>query len=88
MTRFNKKPLRFFGTVGTITAFFGFLGLGYIGVERIFFDVAAADRPLLILFSLFLVLGVQLIAIGLVGETIIFTSAKDNKEYRIKKIIN
>ena len=88
LTRFNKKPLRFFGTVGAISAFFGLFGLGYIGVERIFFDVAAADRPLLVLFSLFLVLGVQLIAIGLVGETIIFTSAKDNKEYRIKKIIN
>ena len=43
---------------------------------------------LLVLFSLFLVLGVQLIAIGLVGETIIFTNSKDDKEYRIKKIIN
>lgn len=88
LTRFNKKPLRFFGTVGAISAFIGVLGLGYIGVERIFFDVSAADRPLLVLFSLVLVLGIQLIAIGLVGETIIFTSAKNNKEYRIKKIIN
>lgn len=88
LTRFNKKPLRFFGTIGAISAFFGCLGLGYIGFERIFFDVAAADRPLLVLFSLFLVLGVQLIAIGLVGETIIFTNSKNNKEYRIKKIIN
>ncbi len=88
LTRFNKKRLRFFGTGGAISSFVGLIGLGYIGVERVFFDVAAADRPLLVLFSLFLVLGVQLIAIGLVGETIIFTSAKDNKEYRIKKIIN
>jgi glycosyltransferase involved in cell wall biosynthesis len=88
LTRFNKKPLRFFGTIGAFSALFGFLGLGYIGVERIFYDVAAADRPLLVLFSLFLVLGVQLIAIGLVGETIIFTSSKNNKEYRIKRIIN
>lgn len=88
LTRFNKKPLRFFGTVGAVSSFLGILGLGYIGFERIFFDVAAADRPLLVLFSLFLVLGVQLVAIGLVGETIIFTTSKNNKEYRIKKIIN
>lgn len=88
LTRFNKKPLRFFGTGGAISSLIGLFGLGYIGIERMFFDVAAADRPLLVLFSLFLVLGVQLIAIGLVGETVIFTSSKDNKEYRIRKIIN
>ena len=88
LSRFNQKPLRFFGTGGAISFLVGFVGLGYIAVERLLFDVAASDRPLLVLFSLFLVLGVQLIAIGLVGETIIFTSFKNNKEYRIKKIIN
>jgi len=88
LTRFNQKPLRFFGTGGALSFLIGSAGLGYIAVERLMFDVAASDRPLLVLFSLFLVLGVQLIAIGLVGETIIFTSSKNNKEYRIKKIIN
>ena len=88
LTRFHQKPLRFFGTGGVMSTFIGLLGLGYIGFERVFFDVAVSNRPLLVLFSLFLVLGVQLIAIGLVGETIIFTSSKDNKEYRIRKIIN
>jgi glycosyltransferase involved in cell wall biosynthesis len=88
LTRFNQKPLRFFGTGGAISTLIGLIGLGYIGIERLFFNVAAADRPLLVLFSLFLVLGIQLIAIGLVGETIIFTSADRAKEYRIRKIIN
>ena len=87
LTRFNKKPLRFFGAGGAISTFIGILGIGYIGIERLFFDVGLADRPLLVLFSLFLVLGIQLIAIGLVGETIIFTNS-DTKEYRIRKIIN
>jgi hypothetical protein len=88
LIRFHQKPLRFFGTGGTLSAIIGFVGLGYIGIERVFFDIAASGRPLLVLFSLFLVLGIQLIAIGLVGETIIFTSAKNEKEYRIRKIIN
>lgn len=88
LTRFNQKPLRFFGTGGALSFLIGSTGLAYIAVERLMFDVAASGRPLLVLFSLFLVLGVQLIAIGLVGETIIFTSSKNNKEYRIKKIIN
>ena len=88
LTRFNKKPLRFFGTAGALSAMVGAIGLGYLGVERLFYNVAVADRPLLVLFSLFLMLGAQLIAIGLVGEIIVFTSSKNNKEYRIRKIIN
>jgi len=88
LTRFNQKPLRFFGSGGALSFFIGLLGLGYIAIERLFFGIPAGDRPILIFFSLFLVLGIQLIAIGLVGETIIFTNAKKNKEYRIRKIIN
>lgn len=88
LTRFNYKPLRFFGAGGTLSVILGLVGLGYIGFERVFFSVPAADRPLLVLSSLLLILGIQLIAIGLVGETIIFTSSKNNKEYRIRKIIN
>ncbi len=88
LTRFNKKPLRFFGAGGAVSAIIGVVGLSFIAVQKIFFAIPAGDRPLLVLFSLFLVLGIQLIAIGLVGETIIFTSSKENKEYRIRKIIN
>ncbi len=88
LTRFNQKPLRFFGTGGALSFLIGSIGLGYIAIERLIFNIPASDRPLLVLFSLFLVLGVQLVAIGLVGETIIFTSSKNNKGYRIKKIIN
>lgn len=88
LTRFNQKPLRFFGTGGALSASLGFSGLAYIGIERLFFGVAMGDRPLLVFFSLLLVLGIQLIAIGLVGETIIFMNAKSSKQYRIRKIIN
>ncbi|MBK8971572.1 MAG: glycosyltransferase [Hahellaceae bacterium] len=88
LTKFNQKPLRFFGAGGAICLGISLLGLLYIGMERLFFDVAAADRPLLVVFSLLLVLGVQLGAIGLVGETIIFTHAKNSRPYTIRKIVN
>jgi glycosyltransferase involved in cell wall biosynthesis len=88
LIKFTKKPLRFFGLVGTTLFGIGVISSLYLIVERLFFVAALADRPALFLSSLLIVLGVQIIAIGLIGEIIIFTHAKDLKEYKIDKIIN
>jgi len=88
LVKFTKKPLRFFGLVGTTLFSLGIISSLYLIIEKLFFDVSLADRPALFLSSLLIVLGVQIIAIGLIGEIIIFTHAKDLKEYKIDKIIN
>jgi len=88
LIKFTKKPLRFFGLVGSSIFGLGFLATIWLVSERLFFHVALADRPALILSSLLIVLGIQIIAIGLIGEIIIFTHAKDLKEYKIDQIIN
>jgi glycosyltransferase involved in cell wall biosynthesis len=88
LVKFTKKPLRFFGLVGTTLFTLGVISSLYLIFERLFFAVSLADRPALFLSSLLIVLGVQIIAIGLIGEIIIFTHAKDLKEYKIDKIIN
>ena len=88
LVRFTKRPLRFFGTIGSMTFAVGFVFLAYVLFERIFFDVALADRPALLLSSLLVVLGLQIFALGLLGELIIFTHARDIKEYTIEKVVN
>jgi hypothetical protein len=88
LVRFTKKPLRFFGMIGSVTFAAGAAFLLYIVVERLFFGVGLADRPALLLSSLLVVLGLQIFALGLLGELIIFTHAQDIKEYTIKKIVN
>lgn len=88
LVRFTKKPLRFFGMIGSITFIVGALFLTYIVIERLFFNVGLADRPALLLSSLLVVLGLQIFALGLIGELIIFTHAGELKEYTIEKIVN
>lgn len=88
LVKFTKKPLRFFGLVGSTVFGLGVLFLLYLVADRIFFDVPLADRPALLLSSLLVVLGAQLFALGLIGELIIFAHAKDFKEYNIDKIVN
>jgi hypothetical protein len=85
--KFTKKPLRFFGLVGS--GLFGVGGgiTGYLGLYRLLRFGGIAGRPLLILGVLLMVLGVQLFSIGLLGEIIIFTHAQQMKDYTIKKIL-
>ena len=87
LVRFMKKPLRFFGTIGFIAASLGVLFLAVLITQRLFFGVGLADRPALLLSSLMVVLGVQIFALGLIGELIIFTHARDIKEYAIRRVI-
>jgi hypothetical protein len=88
LTRFRQKPLRFFGTLGSFFLAIGSAGLLFVAFERFVFDIPAASRPLLLGFSIFFTLGVQLIAIGLVGETIVFANADSISSYRVKRIVD
>lgn len=88
LVRFTKKPLRFFGMIGSIMFLVGGAFLTFIIVERVFFGVALADRPALLLSSLLVVLGLQLFALGLLGELIIFAHAREIKEYSVERIVN
>ena len=87
LSRFTRKPLRFFGLIGSGMMALGLLILVYLAGERLFGGVPLADRPALLLGALFLVLGVQSFALGLIGELIIFTHAGSVREYTIDRII-
>jgi glycosyltransferase involved in cell wall biosynthesis len=87
LVRFTKKPLRFFGMFGVTTLGAGVLWTLVLVTQRIFFDQPLADRPALLLSSLLIVLGLQVFALGLLGELIIFTHARDLKDYQVAEVI-
>jgi hypothetical protein len=84
--KFTKKPLRFFGLIGSGIFGVGTVITGFIGAERLL-GIAPAGRPLLVLGALLMVFGVQLFSTGLLGEIIIFTHARDLKDYQIDKTL-
>jgi len=87
LVRFTKKPLRFFGLIGATMLLVGGAVLSWLIFERLFLDEALAERPALLLSSLLVVLGMQLFALGLLGELIIFTHARSIKDYQIERVI-
>lgn len=87
LTRFTRRPLRFFGPFGAGCALVGVIGLAIVVVQRLFFGLPLAERPALILSSLFVALGLQVLAIGLIGELIVFIHARSMRQYRVREII-
>ncbi len=85
--KFTKKPLRFFGLIGSGLFALGVGVSSYLALERLMGVSALADRPILILGVLLMVLGVQTASIGLLGEIIIFTHARKMKDYAIEKFL-
>lgn len=86
-TRFTRKPLRFFSSIGLGFLLVGFLITVYVFVQRFFMNLPVGDRPILLLAIFFMVLGVQATSIGLLGEVIAFTHGRHRKEYTIEKTI-
>lgn len=88
LVRFTKKPLRFFGMIGTTLFGIGALVVTWLVVERLFLGQGLTNRPALLLASLLVVLGLQLIALGLLGELIIFTHARQVRDYQIDSVLS
>jgi glycosyltransferase involved in cell wall biosynthesis len=69
--RYGKRPLHLFGTVGTLLALIG-LGINItVTVEWAMNQTALSNRPILLLGILLILVGVQLISLGLLGEMVV-----------------
>ncbi len=83
LLRFTDKPLRFFGLIGGMLAAAGAVVLLILLAERVAGE-GIGGRPLLLLAVLMTVLGVQAIALGLIGEMIVHFNVGRSRRYRVK----
>ncbi|MEQ9303307.1 MAG: glycosyltransferase family 2 protein, partial [Marinoscillum sp.] len=90
VTRFRKKPMHFFGTLGTLSFLFGLMVTGYVIGDKIYKlsqhlparDVV--DQPLFFLALIALVIGTQLFLAGFLAEMIIQVNPKKS-DYLIRE---
>jgi hypothetical protein len=82
VTRYIKRPMHFFGFLGALAFFAGFVVLGYLTVLWIQ-GFPLSNRPMLFLGMLLIIVGAQFFAVGLLGEVIVHNSM-DEREYTIK----
>lgn len=85
LTRYTRKPLHFFGGIGFILFGVGILIGIYLSILH-FMGASIHDRPLLVLGELLMILGVQLVSTGLVGELLVSQRIPgDYDEYLVER---
>jgi glycosyltransferase involved in cell wall biosynthesis len=86
---FSTKPIQFFGPVGILSGFLGFIILLLLSMDKLFKGRDIGGRPLLLLGALLVIVGIQLIGMGLLGEMLVRVYHESQKKpiYVIKKIL-
>lgn len=81
--KFGKRPMHFFGALGTLSMIIGFGILLYLSIEKLFYATGGiATRPLFYFGILTLIIGTQLFVTGFLAE-LITRNAPERNNYKI-----
>jgi glycosyltransferase involved in cell wall biosynthesis len=86
---YATRPLHVFGTVGMGSSFIGFMIALIMTIQRYFFGIGLANRPLLLLAVLLIFMGIQFITIGLLAELVVRTYHESQKKptYYVRQVL-
>ncbi len=88
--RFGKKPMHFFGLIGTLMFVIGFIASAFIGVDKLWslaHDIPAikvTDNPWFYIALTTMIMGTQLFLAGFLGE-LIGRSSADRNSYLVRE---
>ena len=89
LLNYATRPLQLFGLAGMFSLLIGLVISGYLTILRLFFGVGLSNRPVLLLGILLIILGVQLVLMGLLGELIVRTyhESQNKPIYAVREIL-
>jgi glycosyltransferase involved in cell wall biosynthesis len=87
LSGYSTRPIQVFGAIGVVLGGLGTLWTAWLVFEKIVLGHPLADRPALLLAVLLVVVGVQLVSIGLLGEMLARTyhESQNKQIYVIKE---
>ncbi len=90
MSRFGKRPMHFFGLIGTLLFIVGFSFSLYLGIDKLFIETKGrliAQRPEFYVALTSMILGTQFFLAGFLGE-IILTTNRNKERYTIAEKVH
>jgi glycosyltransferase involved in cell wall biosynthesis len=87
LSKFGKKPMQFFGLVGTLFFLIGFGSVGYITVSKFLYpETSITNKPAFYIALTSMLIGVQLFLAGFIAE-LVNRNASDRNHYLIAEKI-
>ena len=84
---FSTRPIHIFGSLGLMSVLLG-VGIGvYLTIIKFLYGADLAERPLLLFAILLVMVGVQLVTMGLLGEMVVRTyyESQDKPIYTVRE---
>jgi len=79
LSKFGKKPMQFFGLLGTLFFFIGFISVGYITISKFMHpETSITNKPAFYIALTSMVIGVQLFLAGFIAELVNRNAAERN----------
>jgi len=85
ITRYTRRPLHLFGALGLLFLSVGVCIDSWLAYLWVFHNEDLSDRPLLLFGILLILLGIQVLTTGLIGEMITFKNFRRRDSYSIKE---
>jgi len=85
VSKFGRRPMHLFGSLGTLLFFIGFMIAGYLAWSKFFYEeYKMTDRPLFYFGLLAMILGTQLFLTGFLAE-MVSRNSHDRNNYLIEQ---
>ena len=90
VSKFGKKPMHFFGVLGTLFFMLGFFGAAYIGLQKLWYishnmnlNRGITEQPMFYVSLVSIIIGMQLFLAGFIGE-LVNRNASERNVYLIE----
>ncbi|MBK6767765.1 MAG: glycosyltransferase family 2 protein [Ardenticatenales bacterium] len=90
LRNFGTRPIHIFGGIGIVSGLLGVLVGLYLTVVKLVYDQNIGDRPLLLLAVLLVILGVNFLSMGFLGELVVrsYHEAQDKPIYTVRRVLD
>ncbi len=87
---YSTRPLQIFGLIGLASSVLGFIISLWLSYQRLVLKISAANRPLLLLGVLLIVIGFQFITLGLLAEMMVraYHESSGKAIYFIREVVD
>ncbi len=86
LSKFAKRPMHFFGLVGTFIFLIGFLAAFYLGIDKLFINTSGrliTQRPPFYIALTCMIMGTQFFLAGFLGEIMLRNNNQNKLNYKI-----